>query len=421
MNNGITLQKSNFVPPHLSCNNAARQTPADADTDGPPDALMFTIRFVQDMLTQQPTDVRRTPSKLNMLADMYFLGRGCVNQNPLAALHWYLEAVNSPHPEPEYMGAELRIGCLYTYYEKEGIKPDINKALPWFQKAADKGDAKAKYELGLCYYHGKGVPQNFEKSFDCFLVAAKSGLDAAQCTIGNMYFHGKGVEQNHKDAFKWFGRAAEQKNATAKFMQANMVFSGYPGVSKNEARAFKWYLEAAIMGHADAQYIVGILSLNGGPNIKKNKEAACRWFKEASEQNHVDAKCQLATLYLEGKVVPKDLVMAMTLLEESANLGDLSALLLLGNVYLSGADGFPKNFTKAREYFEKAAEQQSGEAAFQLSVIHAQGLGVEPDTVQGYKWFQQAVDLNQPDAVRKMSEMDVAARKLHQELHGSDF
>jgi len=41
-----------------------------------------------------------------------------------------------------------------------GIAQDFNKALKWYRKAAEQGDAEAKFRLALSYDSGEGVSQD---------------------------------------------------------------------------------------------------------------------------------------------------------------------------------------------------------------------------------------------------------------------
>ncbi len=40
------------------------------------------------------------------------------------------------------------------------VEKDEKKAIEWYQKAADQGDASAQYNLGVCYANGGGVEKN---------------------------------------------------------------------------------------------------------------------------------------------------------------------------------------------------------------------------------------------------------------------
>ena len=50
----------------------------------------------------------------------------------------------------------------------------------WFSKAAEQGNAKAQFSLGLLYDKGKGVPRNFVAAHVWFNLAVFNGLQEAE-------------------------------------------------------------------------------------------------------------------------------------------------------------------------------------------------------------------------------------------------
>ena len=51
----------------------------------------------------------------------------------------------------------------------------MGKALEWYTKAAEQGDATAQYNLGACYEYGEGVEQDMEKAVELYRKAAEQG------------------------------------------------------------------------------------------------------------------------------------------------------------------------------------------------------------------------------------------------------
>ena len=62
------------------------------------------------------------------------------------------------------------------YDKGEGVKQDFHKSFEWFTKAANQGDAKAQYNLGIMYSKGQGVRQDYHKAKDFFGKACDNGL-----------------------------------------------------------------------------------------------------------------------------------------------------------------------------------------------------------------------------------------------------
>jgi TPR repeat protein len=83
------------------------------------------------------------------------------------------------------------------------------------QKAAEQGDTKAQYNVGLMYYIGQGVPRDEAKAVQWFQKAAVQGRAEAQYSLGVMYAEGRGVPRDEAKAAQWFQRAAVQGHANA--------------------------------------------------------------------------------------------------------------------------------------------------------------------------------------------------------------
>ena len=60
---------------------------------------------------------------------------------------------------------------------------EYTKAVEFFQKAADQGNAKAQCELAVCYTIGKGVPMDEGKGIYWWRKAAKNGNKGAQSIL----------------------------------------------------------------------------------------------------------------------------------------------------------------------------------------------------------------------------------------------
>ncbi|KAK1562256.1 hypothetical protein Q3G72_008901 [Acer saccharum] len=64
-------------------------------------------------------------------------------------------------------GAMYKIGLFY-YFGLRGLRRDRVKALSWFSKATDKGEAQSMEFLGEIYARGAGVERNYTKALEWF-------------------------------------------------------------------------------------------------------------------------------------------------------------------------------------------------------------------------------------------------------------
>jgi TPR repeat protein len=61
---------------------------------------------------------------------------------------------------------------------------------------AERGNARAQYNLGLCYKNGEGVEKDYVEAVKWFRKAAEQGHAGSQFMLGARYYYGEGVEKN---------------------------------------------------------------------------------------------------------------------------------------------------------------------------------------------------------------------------------
>ena len=62
---------------------------------------------------------------------------------------------------------------------------DKAEAVKWYRKAADQGNAKAQYDLGVCYRDGVGVTMDAAEAVKWFNKAVDKGSADAQDALDN--------------------------------------------------------------------------------------------------------------------------------------------------------------------------------------------------------------------------------------------
>lgn len=88
------------------------------------------------------------------------------------------------------------------YSSGDGTKIDYIEAKNWFLKAAEQGQAKAQFNLGVLYFNGQGVKQDYFKAAEWHQKAAEQGYADAQYNLAKIYYLGKGVKQDFVNAKK---------------------------------------------------------------------------------------------------------------------------------------------------------------------------------------------------------------------------
>ena len=100
------------------------------------------------------------------------------------------------------------LGDLYLNgYEENDIQPDLNKALEYYEKAAEGGMEDALLELGYIYCAGKHMQPDYAKGINYYKQAAEMGNTTALGNLGMAYMNGYGVEKNKTKGFEYFLKA----------------------------------------------------------------------------------------------------------------------------------------------------------------------------------------------------------------------
>lgn len=184
-------------------------------------------------------------------------------------------------------------------------KQDFKNAVPLIRQAAEKGNAEAQYNYGICFQQGVEVVRDDSSANSWFLQSAKQGWKDAQFKIAYSFAKGRGWKKDEAMAFYWSKKCAEQQDPEC-------------------------------MGNVINCYLEGF-------GIKKNIDSMLFWAKRlALLQNPVDlrlsgeitsARANLALMYNEGKSIPKDLKKSyMWFVIYNENKNDFSILVQQQNI-----------------------------------------------------------------------------------------
>jgi len=182
-----------------------------------------------------------------------------------------------------------------------GLAPDLNAT----RRAAEQGDAKSQYNLGLMYDKGVGgVAQNDAEAIKWYRKAAEQGDAKGETNLGMMYADGRGVTRDYAEAVKWYRKAAEQGDEIAQ-MALGQFYTKGQGVAKSEAEAEKWLRKAAERGGARVENAIGNM-YESGNGMPKDYAQAVKWYRMAAEHGNALAQFALGNMYEIGRGVPKD-------------------------------------------------------------------------------------------------------------------
>lgn len=143
-------------------------------------ALFLMIQVATPALAARPIAELRTAAQAGdadaqyELAEVYRMGRG-VTADPEAAIMWYRRAATKGHAR-----ASDELGfTLFAHGERR-------EAIPYIEKAAARGDARAFYLLGTSHFNGDYVTKDWPLAYAQTSRAAEAGLPAAKRNLDQM-------------------------------------------------------------------------------------------------------------------------------------------------------------------------------------------------------------------------------------------
>ena len=123
---------------------------------------------------------------------------------------------------------------------------DYATALREWRPLAERGNAKAQFNLGVMYRIGEGVPQDDAEAARWYSKAAEQGDANAQNNLGVMYRIGLGVPLDYAHAHMWFNLAAskfppgENRDRAARNRDMIAILMTPAQISEAKKLARKW-------------------------------------------------------------------------------------------------------------------------------------------------------------------------------------
>jgi TPR repeat protein len=108
-------------------------------------------------------------------------------------------------------------------------------------------------------------------------------------------------------------------------------------------------------------------------------------FGSAASAQNTQGDTASKSFLSPGKVLQK-------MYSKDAETGNAIAQFELGFLYYSATDGAEQDFEKAREWLEKAANQNHSKAQLLLSSIYQSGLGTTNNRSEAMRWLERAVE-----------------------------
>jgi len=167
------------------------------------------------------------------------------------------------HPEiPHYTALLARA---------EAAAGRMDDAYAHYRKAADAGDARAMYSLGLMLETGDHAPKDIKAAYALYEKAADRGLADGAINLAVALAEGKGVDKNLPRAYALLTQASQAGSARAAYDLAEFAEHGYGGKTTD---ALGLYRRAAEFGFPKGHHTAAALLDEGRAGVAKDPNAA---------------------------------------------------------------------------------------------------------------------------------------------------
>ena len=320
-------------------------------------------------------------------------------------------------------GKEKFVSCLKTEATKTQSIEDMNflaafyavdknydKAIVWYKKSANKGDAKAAFFLGGIY--DEALDEK-EEALKWYRIASLKDYPDAMQHLNEMMeeVHGKSdaIEIYQKEIDKgeevywnkqflanFYFRIKEYKKREQlykeliveypkqKALWLTLIGDAYSkNFLNNKEIKLKYYREAAALGSKNAMHNLGIYYGDKG-----DYETAKEWFIKANKPEMV---CYMY------KNIMKDKEKALGCYEKLAESGNVKDLYALAYWYHLDY----KKYKKAIPFYQEAVKLGMSDAALNLAVIYRLDL---VDKEKMLYWYKKAASMGNQKAIKYLSK-----------------
>ncbi|GBC04840.1 hypothetical protein RclHR1_00590026 [Rhizophagus clarus] len=255
----------------------------------------YNSREIYDWLENNQNE--NDPNTIFLLGKFYYSGIDVIT-NKRKAFELYREAAFKGHNI-----AQHDVACMYKS-GKEVVDKNHKLAFELFNKSAEGEYLNGINMLGECHYKGIGTNVNKQKAISYFQIAANLGNSNAQYNIAQMYMDGEIVDKDDQMAFEYFKKSAKGGGCTEGIFMVGYCYSNGIGTDVDKEYAFEFYKRAAKLGHHLAQYNLGLMYENG-IYVEQNEKIALEYYRKSTGEGGMNVINMLADCF-DGKIDEAD-------------------------------------------------------------------------------------------------------------------
>ena len=347
--------------------------------------------------------------------------------------HQYKKALGAYIKGAKEGETECFVSVAYCYQQGHAVKRDLQKAIEYYEKAAELGSALAARNLGDLYYFEmpiktpeidniKNALRFYERAF-CLgdiQIAKKIGFiylndetlsdvpkaiewyekglslgdSSLNFDLAYVYLNDRFVPHDYEKGLAYLADGVKHNDPESLYMQARTYEEGLFGIEPDEKKYVYYLKRAARLCQDDALLDLGYYY------YKKGKyDDALDCFAEC-ELDAVGLYWAIATICEEKK---GDYQNALRYYQMAAEMDFPDAIERLAEAYLGDELGLEKDEKTALKLFRRAAKLGNAAAEYNLGMAYACGYyGVTPDRDKAIFWLKKSAKGENPMACLQM-------------------
>lgn len=354
------------------------------------------------------------PTAMYNLGQQYEKGAGTI-QDDKQSIYWYSSSAQQGH-----MFAEFEMGYAYEY-GIGGLIKDLNQAIDWYRKAANKRSAPAQYNLANIFIEqavdltGEAKKAKLHEGIALLKSATDLGSAKSAYQLSHFYFQGEGVEKDESYGLKLLTKAADQgyvhaqkelglyrskNNSKQMVMKDGRLLNHRTERDEHLVKALKHWQQAADQG--DKQAITELAAayhfgLGTPKDYSKATEYYLKLYKDSERMDYHTFR-KMREIYRKGLSGDAQAMPAKNMMDQAAE-GNPSLMRLVAQCHCTALNKEPKNEDENSAFliwYKKAANQGDAIAKLVMAYLHAGKKQYE----QTAKYYQEVVDAKDMDVAK---------------------
>ena len=242
-------------------------------------------------------------------------------------------------------------------------------AYKYYRMSAEAGNAQAMTEVARRLWDGIGVKKDTAESEIWYRRGSEAGDPKAMRPAAYL-------SNNDEEKFKWYKMSAEMLepglNKNDSIKQTAINYACGRGTEKDIAKAEEWLAKLNENDVGSARMEISKIT---GENS---------WLEQAAETS-ISAMIEMA----ESFVLKNDFVNALKWYKKAAKKNSPETMSLVGDIYYIGEKGIEQSYTKAFEWYSRAADCDYNMAKIKMTLMLYRGRGVKKDLPQAFNQFHK--------------------------------